>query len=164
MQAYFVKGPGGCLMPVGPEAEQFVASLSAGGGMMVDVERVQHPKLRRKLFVLFHLAFDAWEPNEDLVVRGECKRKDFTQFRKDLLILAGHYRRYVNAAGEVRLEAKSLSLAECEGLELQGIYRKVLDVVWTRILRHVRYANPAEVERVIEELNTHESDHVSYLL
>lgn len=165
MQAYFVKGPGGCLIPVGPEAEQLVASMPAGGGMWADVETIQHPKLLRKLFKLFELAFDAWEPVEQLVTRGESGRKDFAQFRKDVLILAGHCRRYVNAAEEVRLEAKSLSPAKCEGVELQGIYTKVLDVVWSRILRNARYASPVEVEHVIEKLITFESgDHAAYLL
>jgi hypothetical protein len=164
MECFFAKSPNSGLMPVGPEAERFLASLRAGGGVTVSVVSLADARLLRKLFSLFELAFDAWEPNEDLIVRGESARKDFDQFRKDVLILAGHYNRYVNARGEVRLEAKSLSPAKCEGVDLQCIYRKVLDVVWSRILRHVRYASPAEAERVIEKILTYEGGDHAYLL
>lgn len=164
MEAFFAKSPNGWLMPVGPEAERFVASLSAGQGVAVDAHSVADVRLLRKLFSLMALAFEAWEPNPDLVEHSDSVRLDFDRFRKDLLILAGHYNRYVNAAGEVRLEAKSLSPAKCEGIDLQCIYRKVLDVVWTRILRHVRYASPIEAERVIEKLHTYEGGDHGYLL
>lgn len=156
MQAVFAKVPGGLLMPVCTDAKRFLAALSRDEGVLVEASKVTDLRLHRKLFALLELAFDAWEPNDDLVVIGESRRKDFNQFREGVLVLAGHCDASYTGAGVVRLKARSISLLECDGYEFERIYRAVLDVVWTRVLKYVRYTSPAAAERVIEELLTYE--------
>lgn len=156
MQAVFAKVPGGLLMPACTDAKRFIASLSRDEGVLVEVSKVTDMRLHRKLFALLELAFDAWEPNDDLLVLGESRRKDFNHFRSGILILAGHCDAQYSSSGVVRLNARSISLSECAGHEFELVYRAVLDVVWSRVLKYVRYTSPAQAERVIDELLTYE--------
>lgn len=156
MEAVFAKVPGGLLLPACTDAKRFVAALSRDEGVLVTVSKVTDLRLLRKLFTLLELAFDAWEPNEDLLVIGESRRKDFDRFREGVLILAGHCDAHYDRYGTVTLTARSISRVECDGYEFERVYRAVLDVVWSRVLRYVRYASPAHAERVVEKLLAYE--------
>ena len=68
------------------------------------------------------------------------------------LILAGHYDVVYKSTGTFMLVARSLSTNLCDGYRFEQVYRAVLDVVWTRVLRHIRYASPEEADRVVDEL------------
>lgn len=156
IRATFAKVPGGLLLPVCNDAKRLMASLRRDEGVVVDATKATDMRLHRKLFSLLELAFDAWEPDDDLRVIGESRRKDFDHFRSGVLILAGHCDANYSSSGSVRLRARSLSMAECDGYEIEKIYRSVLDVVWSRVLRYVRYSSPAAADRIVEELLTYD--------
>ena len=152
MDAYFSRQNGGILIPLDNNAKHFVASLAVGEGVRVQAFKVTDMRIHRKMFALLNLAFECWEPNDDLLVIGESRRKDFDHFRNRILILAGHYDVVYKSTGTFMLVARSLSTNLCDGYRFEQVYRAVLDVVWTRVLRHIRYASPEEADRVVDEL------------
>jgi hypothetical protein len=167
----------GILVPVGDESERFVAALRSGEGIGFDVKVQRNVLFHRKFYALLRLGFDAWEPivPEDSV--GIVK--SFEKFREDILILAGHFEsvyetdfsgsaprsaggQFVKreAAGQplavlstkVTMRAKSINFERCDQLEFEALFRRVLTVMWEKVLRGARYESEADVDRVMHEL------------
>ncbi len=134
--------------------KRFVRSMmQAEEGELFEVNTrfMRNPWFHRKMFKLFSLAFEAWEPNR---VRQRYKgmpvQKNFDRFRKDVTIAAGFYDQTFNLKGEMELEAKSLSFANMDDAEFEKVYSAVLDVLLQGVL--VRYGNRKAVDEVIEQM------------
>ena len=152
MKVCVLKSPAGALIPADEEASDLLRKIKAGTPLSVDVKRIRNYKFHKKMFALFKLAFDVWEPVEPLEYKGVPVAKDFDRFRKDITIMAGFYKAVYNARGEVRLEAESLSFAAMSEERFETVFRAVLTVVWNRVLKAAGYASEEEVERVVNEL------------
>lgn len=152
MKAVFAKGPGDTLIPADEAAHKLLASLKPGEGVSVEAKRVRNVAFHRKFFALLRLGFDAWEPQQARAWRGEALRKDFDSFRRDILVLAGHFDAHYGVDGSVTLVARSISFAACDEHAFSDIYSGVLDVIWDRVLRHGGYDSKREVEDVVEAL------------
>ncbi|WP_353327081.1 DUF1367 family protein [Chitiniphilus shinanonensis] len=147
-----IKAPGGALVPADDLTRAALAKFKTGQGVSATIKRARRIQFHRKAFALFQLAFDAWEPAQ-MHYKGEPVGKSFDRFRKDLLILAGHYTTSVNLKGEVRLEAKSISFAALDEAEFDRIYRSVLNVVWDKVLCHVAgYHSTEQIDALVNEL------------
>lgn len=81
-------------------------------------------EFHKKVMALFNMVFQNQE-----------QYKDFTRFRRDLVIASGHYVDNTNYfTGEMTQEAKSLSYDNMSEEELQQVYSDVLDTI-TKIYR-----------------------------
>lgn len=138
----------GCLAPADAQAAEYIAKLKTGAAITATVKRHNNLAFHRKMFALFNLAFDAWEP-EQKTYQGEYVHKNFDQFRKDLVILAGFYETVINLKGDVRVVAKSLNFSGMDQDEREQVYSAVIDVVLTRILRN--YTRD-DLDRVIDKI------------
>jgi hypothetical protein len=147
MRLLFAKN-NGVLLPASREARVFVGTLKKDEGAGMDLQVVSDIGFHKKLIALLELAFEHWEPNDDRRIDGISLRKDFEQFRKKVMVLAGYYDEYWNAAGEVRLDARSISFEKCDNLKRAQLYRAVLEVVWTRILQPTGYRSRDHAEAV----------------
>lgn len=127
------KAPGGALIPMDPQAAEYIAKLKTGAAVRATVKQQRNPRFHRKFFALLNLAFDAWEPVE-ATYKGAAVGKNFDQFRNDVVVLAGFYEMAVNLKGETRLTAKSISFASMDQEEFDRLYNAVVNVILTRIL------------------------------
>ena len=127
------KTASGALVPVDPQAAEYISKLKVGAGVTATVKRARNVQFHRKLFALLNLAFDAWEPAQ-ATYKGEVVGKNFDQFRNDVIVIAGFYEMAVNLRGETRLTAKSISFANMEQADFDELYSKVIDVILARIL------------------------------
>lgn len=127
------KAPGGALVPVDPQAAEYIAKLKLGAGVTATVKLHRNPRFHRKFMALLNLAFDAWEP-EEATYKGQKVGKNFDQFRRDITILSGHYEMAVNLKGETRLTAKSISFANMDEAEFSELYNSACNVILKRIL------------------------------
>lgn len=152
MKCAFAKAQGGMMVPADPAAEEFVRSIKAGAGMVVEVKKARNIRFHRKFFSLLQLAFDVWEPHGERTWNGMAVRKDFERFREDITILAGHYDVSYGLDGNVKLAAKSISFGNCDDLEFERVYNGVLDVVWEKILKEANFRSKEEVESVVCQL------------
>lgn len=142
------KAANGSLIPMDPQAAEFIAKMKIGAALAGEFKKVRNPKFHRKMFVLFNLAFDAWEP-EDLEYKGIKVQKQFDQFRKDVTILAGFYNSAITLKGEVRLTAKSLSFKSMDEDEFEKVYNAVINVVLSRVL--TKYTRD-DLDHVVEQI------------
>jgi hypothetical protein len=127
------KVAGGTLAPVDQQGIEAIAKLKLGSGVKVTIKRVRNLPFHRKIFALFNFAFDAWEPTEP-TYKGQVVRKNFKQFRNDLVVLAGFFETAITLRGEARVTAKSLSFDSMPQEEFDLVYSAVIDVVLQKIL------------------------------
>ena len=95
------------------------------------------------------VGFDAWEPSSEPSYRGEAVQKNRERFRKDVLILAGHYEAVHSMKGEIRLEAKSMAFDRMDQDEFEQVYSDVADVLLTKVLK--TYTR-SDLDRVVDEI------------
>lgn len=151
----FRKLAGGYFEPVGEDAELFVSRIAVGQGMWVEATKARNVRFHNKVLKLIRIAFDHWNPDAAPDVEridGIVPCKDFESFRKKILVLAGHCTAHYDLDGRVSFEAMSISFANCDELEFQRVYRRILDVVWERVMKHTQYRTPAELDGVINQL------------
>jgi hypothetical protein len=127
------KAPNGVLVPADPQAADYIAKLKLGAAVRAQVKQQRNPRFHRKYFALLNLAFDAWEPTVN-TYKGQVVGKNFDQFRNDIVCLAGFYEMAVNLKGETRLTAKSISFANMDQGEFDGLYNATVNVILSRIL------------------------------
>lgn len=143
-----MKTPSGALIPCDPQGVEYIAKLKLGAGIKAKVTRANNVAFHRKMFALFNLAFDAWEPGEK-EYKGIKVEKEFDRFRKDVTILAGFYETSLDFHGNVRLTAKSLNFAAMDQGERERVYSAVINVVLSRILTN--YTRD-DLDRVLDEV------------
>lgn len=141
------KSDGNSLIPLDEQSAGYLARFKRGEGFTANVRRHNNPKFHRKLMALFQFAFDTWEPDE-LYYQGELVRKEFSQFRKDLTILAGYYDTCVDLRGRVKPVARSLNFSEMGQDEREAVFSAVVDVILTRVLKN--YTRD-DLQNVIEQ-------------
>lgn len=143
------KAAGGALIPLDPQAIEFLAKLKTGAGVTVEIKRHRNPAFHRKFFALLNIAYEHWEPVE-ATYKGQVVGKNFDQFRNDIVCLAGHFEMAVNLRGETRVTAKSISFASMGQDEFETLYSSVVNVVLTKILtNYTRDDLDAVVEQVL---------------
>lgn len=129
---FLIKTPNGSLAPADGQSAEILRKQKVGQGFMVRLKRVRNIKFHRKFFALLTYAFDSWEP-ENKEYRGKPVAKNFDQFRRDIIILAGFYETAIRLDGSVRVTAKSISFASMDEDEFEILYSAVIDVLLQRI-------------------------------
>ena len=117
-------GTSWALVPAHATDVDAIKKLPNSQPVRVKVTRMRNPQFHRKFFALLNYLFDIWEPEEE----NHVGDKNFDRFRKDIVILAGFYERYIRLDGTTRIEPKSSSFANMDEDEFEQLYEKVIDV------------------------------------
>lgn len=120
------------LIPEDPKTDEWYRKIKLGATVHSDFKQMRNAAFHRKLFALFNLAYEYWEPGE-INSKFGVPEKNFDRFRKDLTILAGHYHNVIRLDGSVRVEADSLSFGSMNQETFNDLYQSVLDVIMKRI-------------------------------
>lgn len=130
-----IRQPGGVLQPATDEDAELLRKIKAGTAVRVEVKQIRNVKFLRKWFALAKYAYDIWsETVEPMEYKGHAVMPEFERFRKDLIILCGHFNAVYNVRGEVRLEAKSISFAGMSEETFEALFSKTIDVILAKIL------------------------------
>ena len=113
-------------------AEKLHGSVKLGSVIHSDFKRMQNAAFHRKLFALFQLGFEYFEPPVIDTKWGK-PQKHFETFRKNVTVLAGYYDLVFNIDSTYKMEAKSLSFGKMEPEEREDLYSKVIDVLMQKI-------------------------------
>lgn len=114
------------------DAETLHQKTKLGQTIHADFKLTRHPMFHRKFFALLRLAFESWEPGEVSNKYG-VPEKNFERFRKDLVILSGHYQVVIRLDGSTMIEPESISFGNMEQDDFEELYSAVIDVVLKRI-------------------------------
>lgn len=134
---FFKKMPGGYLAPADDEAAEWLQKIKTGDAVAGDFVRPRNYKFHAKLICLYRLAYDYFADNLDggLQYKGQKCTPSFDRFRRDLTILAGHYTATYGIMGDVRLEAKSISFANCSEEEAERIFSDVINASLKQVFK-----------------------------
>ena len=93
---------------------------------------MRNAAFHRKLFALFQLAFEYFDPPEIDTKWGKPE-KHLDTFRKNVTILAGYGHPVFNIDGTFKMEADSLSFGSMDQDTFNELYQRILDVLMKRI-------------------------------
>lgn len=128
-----------------------VLKLEPGELINVDMVFPRNPLFHRKYFALLNLGFEAWIPDRThKTYKGMPVLKNFEQFREDITILAGYYDQVFNLKGEMKIRAQSISFANMDDDEFEGVYNATIDVLLAHVFEN--YKDRHEVDRVVQEI------------
>lgn len=146
------KMPGYFLAPADEKTVENLQKLKVGQIIHGQFKRLRNPKFHQKFMALVRFLFDQWAPGEfqDPCWKGVAPEKSFERFRKDLIILAGHYDASYRLDGSVRIEAKSVSFSNMDEEEFENLYSNIINVGLQRVLPHGY--NSEKVRSVIDQL------------
>lgn len=131
-----IRSQSGHLIPANDESAEALRKLKAGAVVQLDIRRMRNGQFFRKWWALAKVAFDLWTETADMpLYKGEPVQPSFDRFRKDLTILAGHYKVVVNIRGETRLEADSLAWSKMDESEFEKLYSDTINAVLQKVLR-----------------------------
>ena len=147
---HLTKSVSGGYFPSDPQTEDYSRMVRVGGTIHGNFKKVRNPKFHRKFFALLNFAFDRWEPGEI-----DCKygtpEKNFDQFRRDAIILAGYYHIVARMDGTARVEPKSISFTAMDENEFSNLYSAVIDVFLKRIPQ-LSEMSEEEINDVVDRL------------
>jgi hypothetical protein len=136
-EIYLIKHADGAFRPALEADVEAMRRFKVGKPVKVEMKEVRNWAFLKKTMVLFREAYDFFcEHNlSEKTYKGQKVIPDFTRFRKDLIILAGHYKATFDIRGNIRLQAKSLSYANCSQEQSERIYQDVITAAMANVYR-----------------------------
>lgn len=143
-----IKRDDGSLYPADQQTADSLKRIKVDSGIQCEFKKHNNIQFHRKMFALFNLAFECWEPGE-IKYKGVVIEKNFDRFRKDITIMAGFGIPSFNFKGEIRFEAKSLNFSAMDEIEREKLYQAIITV----LLKHVltKYEKD-DLENVINQI------------
>jgi len=141
VDAFFIK-MNGSLYPASDHDRELLSKIKTGEAVRLTLTRPRNYLYHKKYFALLNFAFDFWSPENQV---GE---KNFDQFREDIIILAGHYHRYIRMDNSTRIKAKSISFASMSEDQFEKLYSATIDVV----IKHICHQFTGELLRQTVQL------------
>lgn len=138
----------GALRPATAPDVEVIARLSHGKAYGCTLKTLRNGRFHRKVFALLTLMFDQL-PRTTGTYHGQVFEQSFERFRKEAIILAGHYSVEVTGSGDIRFEAVSISYANCPQELIEEIYSDLINFA-LRKLSH--YPDAAALDRIVEQL------------
>jgi len=128
----------GTIIPADEESSNFVDKLKLNEVISADFKKPRNYKFHKKYFALVNFAYENWEPEafEDSKWKDIVPEKSLERFRKDLIILSGHYDAVYRVDGSVRIEAKSISFASMNEETFAELYDATINVILKKILKN----------------------------
>lgn len=153
MKCYFRKMPGGLLVPDNDETAAYMQKVKTGDVVSGEFKKPRNYKFLQKTMCLFKYCFDHFAETmveHHLDYHGVKAEPSEDVFRKNLIVLAGHYSVTYDIFGKVRLEAKSLAYANCTEEEAERIYSDVINAA----LKHVfkLSMDEAELKKIVDTI------------
>lgn len=137
-------------VPDNPATIEAFSKIKIGQTIHGEFRRMRNPGFHRKFFALLNLAFEYWEPGEIDSKYGKPE-KNFDQFRKDVIILAGFYKSVIRLDGSVRIEPESISFGSMDQDTFERLYNAVLMVCMERI-PVLKDMDEEEVDKCVNKL------------
>ena len=153
MELQLIKMPGGLFRPANQHDADAVRNISNGSVLNGKFVQPRNPKFHRKFFAMLGFFFELWEIPDDLEYKGIKPEKNYDQFRKDILILAGFRDMVATIKGEVRFVAQSISFASMGDDEFTEVYRLVFNTCWRHVMNTtIVKLTPEQAENNINQM------------
>lgn len=133
MDLMLFKTDAGYLMPATQADQERMQSLKVGKELGCTLTQLRNGRFHRKVFALLGLMFDQMPKVTAVNKDGTVVEQSFDRFRKEAVILAGHYHTDVTGNGDIRLEAQSISYKDCSQELIERIYSDLIDLALRKL-------------------------------
>jgi len=133
-------------------ADKLFSRTKLGDIIRSPFRQMRNAGFHRKLFALFNLAYDYWEPGE-VDTKWGSPQKNFDTFRKNLTILAGYGSPVFNIDGTYKMKADSISFGSMDQETFNELYSNVIDTILKQIPKMTEWGAEGideAVNRVLE--------------
>lgn len=145
-----IKNEAGMLVPATDEAISQIERLKVGETYAAKVTHKKNGKYFRRWFRLMRYAFDVFEKeNPGVIHKGELITPDFERFRDDIVIMSGFSKTVMNALGELRQIAESVSPDNMNEARFEQLYNVSLSVLIEKVFK----AQSKPVEQINAEVS-----------
>lgn len=148
MDLMLLKCADGSFRPATQGDIEQVQSLKIGKEFGCTLTQLRNGKFHRKVFALLGLMYDQL-PRQQTEYKGQIIEQSFERFRKEAVILSGHYEADVTGNGEVRFEAQSISYKQCSQELIEKIYSDLIDLALRKL---GTYQNRDDLDKVVDQL------------
>jgi len=101
---------------------------------MVEPREIRNGAFFRKWWALVKLGYEYWEGSAQTIeYKGHAVLPDFDRFRKDVIIMCGHYHPVVGIKEEVRIEPDSLRWSQMDEGTFEKLYEATIRVLLARV-------------------------------
>jgi len=151
MRLNLKKVTGVTIVPEDKESADFIDKLKINEVITAEFKKPRNYKFHKKYFALLNFAYENWEPEalQDAKWDNVIPEKSFNRFRKDLIILSGHYDAVYRVDGSVRIEAKSIAFNKMNEETFAELYDATINVILKKILTNY---SREDLDKVVEQL------------
>ena len=130
-------------IPADEAAREAIKHVKLGDTAKVKLTKARNYLFFKKWWALVNFAYEHWEEPEPeyspkmaalIKSSGILPKKNLDRFRKDIIILTGHYDRFFRVNGAVQVEPKSIAFGNMSEDEFVDLYNKTIQVVLDHIL------------------------------
>jgi hypothetical protein len=137
----------GLLEPFGDDDAETIKKFPQGEMLNCEVKRIRNERFFKKWWVLVKYAYDMWEPDNKNIFNPV---KNFEQFRKDIIVLAGFRNVVYSLNGDgFMLQPKSISWAEMDEQEFEELYNTTVNVIIQHVLTNY---TGEDVDRTVDNI------------
>lgn len=132
-------------IPADEKAREAIKRVKLGDTVKVKLTKARNYQFFKKWWALVNFAFDHWEEPEPeyspkmsalIESSGILPQKNLDRFRKDIIILTGHYDRFFRVNGSIQVEPKSIAFGNMSEETFTELYDKTIDVILKHILNN----------------------------
>lgn len=139
---------GGNVVPEDEDTQKAVSKMKMGDVLHGKFTKQRNIGFHRKYFAMLNHAFESWEPDTSAFSVTPPK-KNFDQFRGDIMVMAGFYDSVFRVDGSLRLMPLSISFAKMDQDEFEGVYSATVDVILQHVLTNY---TREDIDRVVNEI------------
>lgn len=139
------------LYPENEDSEKYINNLKMQDVITADFKKPRNYQFHKKWFALVKYAYEHWQPSEfeESKWKGVVPQKSFDRFRKDIIIMSGHYNAVYRLDGTIRIEAKSMAFGSMNEEQFNELYNATFDLILDKVL--TTYTNK-DLQKVIKEI------------
>lgn len=123
MKVLFIKQPGGVMHPASDIESEKLNKFKTGELYEMELKNSRNPQFHKKVFTFFNFCFEHWSADQEFLSESE----QFNVFRAQLTCMAGYYHSLVTIAGDIRIEAKSISFGSMSQEEFEELYTALIN-------------------------------------
>lgn len=142
----------GGLIPLNEEEEKKLAIYQDGQIVKVKFSKMRNAKFFRKWFALVTFAYDYWTETQQMPeYKGEIIEPNFSRFRRDVTILAGHFTYVVDINGDTRAEADSLKWGSMTEDVFDNLYNSTINVILRKVYKN-KSMSEEKLRGIVQEI------------
>ena len=136
----------GSLVPTDAVGHEYLQKMPVGKELGVTIVQARNYLFHQKIICLLQYLYDVM-PRVTAVIDGRPEEQSFRTFRHEFIATAGHYDNVVTKRG-LRIEAKSISYAECSEELAEQIYSDCID----HALKTLGDTNREDLDSIVNEI------------